>query len=133
MIDLQAQRSGFMNSGWQNPAVDSLRPRSSFSIPLDGNWRDSAYSVEIEYPELIEIDESVLKRWKMEPSEIPSWPVIDTFLGVSHGKATLDASFVPLISREGRLYAIESFKYVIGADRVASRAPLRTSSEINAF
>ena len=128
MIDIQAQRSGFMNSGWQDVKVDSLRPRCSFSIPLDGCWSDSAYSVDIEYPELTEIDENDLKRWKMEVSQIPSWPGIDTFIGVSHGNATLDISFIPLLRRDGKLYAIESFKYVIGADRVALRAPSRSSS-----
>ena len=117
-----------MNSGWQDVKVDSLRPRCSFSIPLDGCWSDSAYSVDIEYPELTEIDENDLKRWKMDVSQIPSWPGIDTFIGVSHGNATLDISFIPLLRRDGKLYAIESFKYVIGADRVALRAPSRSSS-----
>ena len=120
-VSTMAQRSGFMDSGWQTVTVDSLPPRCAFSIPLDGDWQDSAYSVNIEYPELIKINESDLKRWKMEEFQIPSWPKVDTFVGVSHKKATLDVSFVPLINRDGQLYVIDSYKFVVNADAVVSQ------------
>lgn len=110
-----------MDSGWQTVTVDSLPPLCTFSIPLDGDWQDSAYSVNIEYPELIKINESDLKRWKMEEFKIPSWPKVDTFVGVSHKKATLDVSFVPLINRDGQLYVIDSYKFVVNSDAVVSQ------------
>lgn len=115
-VNVLAQRIGFMNSGWQVMSTDSLPPISTFSIPLGANWQDSVYSVNIEYPELVSINDSDLVRWKLDATQVPSWPEINTFIGVSHKKATLDVSFIPLIMRDGQLYVMDSYKYVISAN-----------------
>ena len=111
-----------MNSGWQFMTTDSLPPRCAFSIPLGADWQDSVYSVNIEYPELVRIDQADLIRWKLDVAQVPSWPNVNTFIGVSHKNATLDVSFVPLIMRDGQLYVMDTYKYVVSAEPASLEA-----------
>lgn len=113
-----------MDTDWQSMSTDSVRPWSGFGVTLDGNWQDSSYWASIEYPELISIDESDLRRWNIKPEDIPEWPVVETSIGVSHGHATLDAGILPVIRRDGGYYAILSYKYIISSKPSIAKAPL---------
>ncbi len=127
---LHAQRNSFVDTGWQSMRADSVRPWSGFGIELAGNWQDSVYTASIEYPELVEIGTDDLERWGLNAGDIPAWPDVQTFIGQSHGSATLDAGFMPLLKRDGAFYAIESYKAVISAHKSElQRAPLRSSAE----
>ncbi len=112
---MRAQRVSVTDSGWRLALTDSVRPWSSFGVQLDGNWQDSVYSAGIEYPELIRIDMSTLDRWGIGQDDVPEWPEIHTSVGVSRGSATFNAGFMPLIRRDGIVYAINSYKSVIKA------------------
>ncbi len=110
-----AQRASFTESGWRLAVTDSVRPWSSFGMPLEGRWQDSIYTAEIEYPELVRIDLPTLGRWGIQPDEVPEWPEIYSSIGVSRGSATFNAGFMPLVRRDGSIYAINSYKSVIRA------------------
>ena len=123
---MHAQKSCFVDVDWTAMRQDSVRPWSGFGVRLEGNWQDSVYQASIEYPELSRIGADDLKRWNISPDEIQQWPDMETSLGVSHGNATFDAGFLPIIKRDGTYYAIKSYKSV-----VSSRlAPSRVSAEI---
>ena len=123
---MHAQKSCFVDVDWTAMRQDSVRPWSGFGVRLEGNWQDSVYQAEIEYPELSRIGADDLKRWNISLDEIQQWPDMETSLGVSHGNATFDAGFLPIIKRDGAYYAINSYKSV-----VSSRlAPSRVSAEI---
>ena len=123
---MHAQKSCFVDVDWTAMRQDSVRPWSGFGVRLEGNWQDSVYQASIEYPELSRIGADDLKRWNISPDEIQQWPDMETSLGVSHGNATFDAGFLPIIKRDGAYYAINSYKSV-----VSSRlAPSRVSAEI---
>ena len=123
---MHAQKSCFVDVDWMAMRQDSVRPWSGFGVRLEGNWQDSVYQASIEYPELSRIGADDLKRWNISPDEIQQWPDMETSLGVSHGNATFDAGFLPIIKRDGAYYAINSYKSV-----VSSRlAPSRVSAEI---
>lgn len=92
-----------------------MRPWCGFGVQLTDGWQDSVYRATIEYPELVEIDPHDLNRWGLTPDDIPDWPDVQTFTSVTHGRATLDAGFIPLIQRNGHFYAIESYKAVLSA------------------
>ena len=108
-----AQRVGFVDSDWESMTADSIRPWSGFCLQLEGNWQDSVYAAEIEYPELVKITEETLGRWGIEPDDVPEWPEIESSIGVSRGSATFNAGFLPVIKRDGSYYVISSFKSVI--------------------
>ena len=127
---MHAQRNGFVDSDWQSMKSDSVRPWSGFGVPLAGNWQDSTYSASIEYPELVKIGPDDLNRWNLTPNDIPEWPQVQSFIGQSRGNATLDAGFMPLLKRDGSIYAIESYKAVINSSISESyRAPIGSPKE----
>lgn len=92
---------------------DSTVPYTGFQIPLHGSYSDTIYSADIEFPELVPVSEKDLTRWRMSPDDVPTWPRVESFVGVSKGNATLDMGFVPLMKRDGKVYVIRSYKPVI--------------------
>ena len=127
-VGVRAQRSGITDTGWQSMRTDSVRPWCAFGVSLDGNWQDSSYSAGISYPELLRIKASELKRWNLATDDIPEWPDVESTIGVSHGDATLDAGFMPIMKRDGRYYAIVSYKPVIKSALSAAGSTLRSAS-----
>lgn len=124
---LHAQRTGFVDTGWESMCTDSVRPWSGFGVQLEGRWQDSVYTALIEYPELIRINADDLNRWSLDTDDIPEWPDVETSIGVTLGNATLDAGFLPIIRRDGAFYAIQSYKWVISSKPLAVRASLRST------
>ncbi len=121
-----AQRNVIVDSGWDTMKDVAAMPVCSFSTQLDNEWADSVYSADIEYPELQKIDESVLDKWNLSASQIPQWPVVSTRLTQSRGQASMEAEFMPLIRRNGQVYAIRSYKAVLNAQLSAQVTPLKT-------
>ncbi len=119
-VGVSAQRGRIVDSQWQSVQADSMRPWYSYQFQLEDGWSDSSYTAQIEYPELIPLDDKDLKRWNLTPDDIPSWPEVNSFMGVSKGSATLDMGFMPLMKRNGRVYAIGSYKPVLEAVHQAS-------------
>ena len=124
-VGMQAQKVRFVDTDWQSMSADQVRPWSGFGVQLDGNWQDSAYTAWIEYPELLKINADDLKRWNLSADDIPEWPDIRSSIGVSQGRATFDAEFLPIIRRNGGYYAILSYKSIISSKPQAAKAPLR--------
>ena len=102
-----------MDSGWEMTGTDSVRPWCGFGFQLEGDWQDSVYTAEIEYPELVRISEDMLGKWGLSTEQVPLWPVIQTSIGESRGSACFNAGFVPVIRRDGSFYVINSFKSII--------------------
>ena len=123
-VGLHAQRTRFVDTDWQSMSTDSVRPWSGFGISLEGSWQDSAYSAYIEFPDLFKISADDLTRWNLTADEVPEWPEVEASIGLSSGKATLDAGFLPVIRRNGDYYAIRSYKSVIKSKPSARRASL---------
>ena len=88
--------------------TDSVRPWSTFGADLNGNWQDSAYSAAIEFPELSKLNEGLLEKWGLTVDDIPEWPVVSVSIGESRGNATINAGFMPLLQRDGQIYAQSS-------------------------
>ena len=121
----RAQRSRFVDVDWKSMKSDSVRPWSGFGMELAGNWKDSVYSATIGYPELTQIDAGDLNRWNLDADEIPQWPAVETSVGESFGRASLDAGFLPVIERDGNYYAIVSYKTTISSAPKAQKAPVQ--------
>lgn len=106
--NLLAQR--FYNLTAQEVKVDSVLPRFSCSIPLAGNYADSVYSVEIAYPEYIDMTVSDVARCKAMPSvAIPAFPAVEQNIVINRRKASLEVSFCPVVCIDGRYRLLVSF------------------------
>ena len=112
-VGMQAQRVGFVDSDWESMSADTVRPWAEFGLQLEGNWQDSVYAAEIEYPELVKITEETLGRWGINSDDVPEWPEVKSSIGVSRGSATFSAGFIPVIKRDGSYFVISSYKSVI--------------------
>ena len=119
---VSAQRDVIRDSGIGSMMTDSVRPWSTFGTELNGNWQDSVYSADIEFPELKELKGGLLEQWGLTADEIPEWPVVSVSIGESRGEATLNAGFMPLIKRDGRIYAINSYKSIFKVNYSGRRA-----------
>ena len=125
-VGMRAERSGLVDSGWESMSTDSVRPWCPFGIGLTGNWQDSVYTARIEYPELRIISSDDLKRWNLSEADIPEWPVMETWIAESLGSASFCAGFLPIIKRDGAIYAIVSYKWTVSSSESLRRAPSRS-------
>lgn len=128
---MSAQRSSILNLDWRSMGQDSVRPWYGFAVPLDEGWQDSVFDADIEYPELVRIGSDDLKRWKLAQEDIPDWPDVHTFIGVTHGKATLEVGFMPVVRQGKDFFIIQSFKPVVVSRLSGSgnRAPDRNAND----
>ncbi len=114
LLNLQAQ--DFFNLTAEEVEIDSLLPRFEYSWPIGSGYKDSTYTVSIEYPEFIDMTASEIIRLKhITDNLLPSLPVVETAIGVSRKSGTLHATFVPLVFREGKYQQLVSFKLKVKA------------------
>ena len=101
----------FTNLTAEEVRIDSVLPRVYRSWALGEGYRDSTYTVRIEYPEFIDMSPSDTARLKaIGGTPLPPLPTVETSIGVSRRKAMLRATFVPLVFRDGKYQKLVSFK-----------------------
>lgn len=113
LLWLTAGAQEFIDIDFRPMRQDTLLPVWGHSFLLEDGFRDFDWSAAIEFPEFEELDEADAQRWHLDRYDLPSWPEITANVGVSAGQGMLDVSFVPVVQRGGRYYAITSFKPVI--------------------
>ncbi len=122
----------FYNLTASEVSIDSVLPRFSCSLPLQGQFADSTYHVSIAYPELMPLTPySLRKLQKIGTDGISSMPDIEARVVVSRKKGFLEVSFVPLVCRDGQYSMLVGFKLEVSAEPVAKsrRAPMADASE----
>lgn len=134
LVSLSAQEGSIVNIDWNAFLQDTVVPRFSFQIEPESDYESFSYSCEIEYPELIPLTKEQINRLHIaecNPS-VSDWPVIDSYLGVSAKKASLDVSFIPVVLRDGKYYGIHSFRPLITKKRNSSMVAGIQSSAVPA-
>ena len=109
-----AQR--FFNLTSSQVEIDSVMPEFSYSLPLEGSYEDSVYTVSILYPEFIDMTNRDLTNYEaLTDDELPEMPLITQHVAVSRKKASLEVFFRPLVMREGRGQILVSFMLKVEA------------------
>ena len=110
--------------------IDSLLPVYTWQKPLGPNYADSAYTVSIEYPEFIDMQEADIQRYLLISGgrPLPEMPVVNMSVGVTKKQGVLDVSFVPLVFRHGKYQKLVSFKLNVSG-QLTSRNLTRGSSD----
>ena len=73
-------------------------PCFSYSHDLGFMVGDSVYSVDIEYPEFIDMTEADIERYhKITSDSLPEMPVVVQNVAVARKRGSLDIAFVPLV------------------------------------
>ena len=120
----------FFNLTAEEVSIDSVLPRFEHSWLLGTSYKDSTYTVSIEYPEFVDMAASDIARLKNITDEpLPVLPTVETAVSVSRKSGTLHAQFVPLVFRDGKYQKLVSFmlkvrgeKREVSSERFLSRA-----------
>ncbi len=100
----------FFNLTADEVRIDSVLPRFSYSFPLPENYSDSLYTVEIVYPDFVDMSSrDVLRYHAITSDSLPELPKVEQRVVVERKRGHLEATFVPLVFREGRYRILASF------------------------
>ena len=103
-LNIAAQQ--FFNLTAQQVRIDSLLPVFSHSFHLGSSYADSLYTVDIEYPEFVEMTPNDVRRYlsisddrrrKLIGDTLPELPRINTVMGIDRKSGRLDAWMVPIV------------------------------------
>ena len=110
IITVQAQKR-FYNLTAEELRIDSVLPNVAYSIPLPHNYQDSTYTLDIRYPEYIDMPESDIRKYKAicKDAKIGKNPMIQHSISIDKKKAVFVAHISPIVYREGKYRYLVSF------------------------
>ena len=87
-----------------------MLPQFTYAVPLGYNYADSVYTVEILYPDFIDMSKNDIARYHAITTEtLPTLPAITTQIAVERKQGKLELSFVPMVFRNGKYQFLVSF------------------------
>ena len=110
IITVQAQKR-FYNLTAEELRIDLNLPNVAYSTPLPDNYQDSTYTLDIRYPEYIDMPESDIRKYKticQNPNTREN-PEIKQGISINKKKATFVAYIFPIVYREGKYQYLVSF------------------------
>jgi len=100
----------FFNLTSDEVSITDVLPRFTHSYPLPGNYADSLYTVEILYPEFMDMSERDIQRYQSVTTDLlPEMPAVEANVVVERKRGHLEVSFVPLVYREQRYQMLVGF------------------------
>ena len=122
----------FFNLTADEVRIDSVLPRFSCTLPLDGAWADSVYTATIAYPEFVDMGADDVERYqKITAKPLDEWPHVDANVVVERKRGHLEVSFVPLVMRDGKYRKLVSFMLEVQAQqRPAMKKMAKAGEEI---
>ena len=110
IITVQAQKR-FYNLTAEELRIDSVLPNVAYSIPLPHNYQDSTYTLDIRYPEYIDMPESDIRKYKAicKDAKIGKNPMIQHSISIDKKKAVFVAHISPIVYRKGKYRYLVSF------------------------
>ncbi len=121
----------FFNLTADQVRTDSVLPLFASTVPLPDNYADSLYTVSLAYPEFVDMPDSDVSSYKKLVRALPpAMPEITSHVVFDRKKPSLEASFCPVVYRDGRYRLLVSFMLKIEARPVSRqrRSALRDAS-----
>ena len=120
----QSQR--FFNLTVDDIEIDSVLPEFTYSIPLGKNYADSTYSLEIRYPEFIEMNSHDIELYnKVSGAPLPALPQITKRIVVDRKNGSMEFALTPIVERNGKKEFLVSFMIAITAKAKKSASKTR--------
>ena len=133
LMALPAAAQRFFNLTSQEVKVDSILPQFVYSLPLQGDYQDSIYTVTVKYPEYVDMPATDISHYnRLSGAALPEQVAICQQVTECRKQGLLVISFSPLVFREHRYQALVSFMLDIQAKplvRSLSQLHLQTSSQ----
>lgn len=118
-----AQTQRFFNLTVDDIEIDSVLPEFTYSIPLGRNYADSIYSLEIRYPEFIDMDDADEAKYnKVSGQPLQALPAISKRIVVDRKCGSLEFGFTPIVEREGKKKFLVSFMVALESKPKSSAA-----------
>lgn len=118
----------FYNLTSREVRVDSVLPVFSHTESLPSNWRDSVYTVEVAYPEYVDMPSADVECYlRISDVQPPASPLVETSVVFDRKRPSLFTTFCPVVFRDGKWQVLASFmlrrvaKLRAGLEDVASR------------
>ena len=100
----------FFNLTSQEVKVDSMLPQFVYSIPLEGNYQDSIYTVEVKYPEYLDMTPADIAHYnRLSGAALPEQVVVNQQVTTCRKQGVLMVKFLPLVFRNNRYQSLVSF------------------------
>lgn len=119
----------FFNLTADEVRIDSMLPVFTYSVPLGAEYKDSVYSVNIEYAEFIDMSREDVDRYmRISGRPLPTMPVVKHHVVVERKRGHLEISFVPLVCVKGKYRKLVSFMLDVKA-KPLKKAQLRARAQ----
>lgn len=130
-MEAHAQQQRFFNLTVDDIAIDSMLPRFSYAIPLGKHYEDSIYTLEIRYPEFLDMGRRDSLRYLALTQEQPGrLPKITQQIVVDRKNGRLDFTLCPVVRRDGQLKFLVSFMVALTSQpKSATKAPRKVGDE----
>lgn len=111
--------------------IDTVLPEVSQFISLPRGYRDSTYSVQLQYPEYTALNRKQRRRYRKLTGNntAPTVPVIELTTIQERKNGTLKATFSPIVTHDDKLCYISSFKPVTLATANATATTRASEAE----
>ena len=120
----------FFNLTADEVRIDTLLPAFHYAHPLGAHYADSTYTVEITYPEFIDMSPSDIKRYQeLSGRQLGEMPEVVQSLSISRKQGTLHIGFVPLVYRDGKYQKLVSFRLEVKGKKIASNSKRAAASK----
>jgi hypothetical protein len=106
-------RGGFTTLDWQVLRIDSVLPVYSEVVPLETDYRQNTYSVQLEYPEYAPLNRHEAEVVHRYDSLIGEQIRVESSVGVLRKQGVVDLSFVPIVRQDGVYKKLLSARIVI--------------------
>lgn len=124
----QVRAQDFLDVDWEVMQIDSVLPVFSHAIPLETDFNQYEYRVQLEYPEFEPLPVADAHRLETVHVALPAFPEVESYVGVDSKQGVLYVSLVPLVYREGQYQRITSLKLAVG--RTPKKQILTRVSEV---
>ena len=120
----------FFNLTAQQVKVDTLLPVFTYRQPLGLNYKDSVYTITLEYPEFIPMSNDEVARYHSITNDpLPEMPEVSQVISVDRKRGELVASLVPLVYRNGQYQKLVSFMVRVQGKKAAQRVRRRATDD----
>lgn len=122
---MPASAQKFFNLTSQEVKVDSVLPQFVYSFPLQGAYQDSIYTVEVKYPEYVDMPATDIVNYnRLSGAALPEQVAINQQVTECRKEGLLVVAFSPLVFRNNRYQVLASFMLDVKA-RPLKRAQLK--------
>ena len=134
-LPVQAQR--FFNLTSAEVKVDSVLPHFVYSKPLQGDWRDSIYTVSLKYAEYIDMSATDIVNYnRLSGAVLPHQVALHQQVVECRKQGSLRVDFCPLVFRDNRYQMMVSFMLDVKArpmKRTEQKARMRSNSSSSVY